>query len=44
MMIEPKPTDPPLLSDIVANPLSRRFYLQRATIDGAATIAAPARG
>lgn len=32
--------DPPLLSELVANPLSRRFFLQKATIAGAAMAAA----
>jgi nitrite reductase (NO-forming) len=35
--------DPPLLSDLVANPLSRRFFLQKATIAGAAMAAASCR-
>lgn len=36
----PNDSDSPLLSDLVANPLSRRFFLQRATLAGAAIAAA----
>lgn len=39
-MKPPTEPDPPLLSDLVRNPLSRRNFLQRATIAGAAIAAA----